>query len=416
MRSEFAAASSVASLRTSSGISPIEEILEEARAGRMFILIDDGEPENQGDLVIPAQMATPKAITFMATHGRGLICLALSKARVDQLGLPLMPVRNCARHETAFTVSIEAKEGVTTGISALDRARTVAAAIDTSKGSEHLVTPGHIFPVVARDSGVLVRTGKPEAAVDVSRLAGLNASGLICAIMNEDGTMARLPELQRFSRIHGLKIGTIKDLLAYRRRTEKLVERRISNHILSRFGGEFELKVYINSVDASETIALVKGDLGSGAGAVLVHMLAYLHSADVLGEASARQGQLERAMEVIGSVGRGVVVLLGGCEALTAHYGKARNDTPSGPGSMEDWWVGEQVLGDLGVQDVILLTESDLVSEKPVGSAVNIVGVQPLSLMGPGTRRPGMARGIDGLGEAQALLRGGCAQLSAAGC
>jgi 3,4-dihydroxy 2-butanone 4-phosphate synthase/GTP cyclohydrolase II len=195
-------------------LSTPEELIDEARNGRMFILADDEDRENEGDLVIPAQMATPDAINFMAKHGRGLICLALTKARVDQLGLPLMARQNGTRHETAFTTSIEARDGVTTGISAADRARTIAVAIDAAKGPEHIVTPGHVFPLVAKDGGVLIRAGHTEAAVDVARLAGLNPSGVICEIMREDGTMARMDDLVAFAQLHGLKIGTIRDLIA----------------------------------------------------------------------------------------------------------------------------------------------------------------------------------------------------------
>src|SRR5437868_8635606 len=202
-----------------------EDIIEEARKGRMFILVDDEDRENEGDLVIPAQCATPEAINFMAKHARGLICLALTRERVEQLGLALMAQNNGTRHQTAFTVSIEAREGVTTGISAADRARTVAVAIDSTYGPEAIVSPGHVFPLVAKPGGVLVRAGHTEAAVDVSRLAGLNPSGVICEIMREDGTMARLEDLMDFARAHGLKIGTIRDLIAYRLKKDHLVER-----------------------------------------------------------------------------------------------------------------------------------------------------------------------------------------------
>src|SRR3954451_22595805 len=216
-----------------------EQIIDEARNGRMFILVDDEDRENEGDLIIPAQMATPDAINFMAKHGRGLICLALAKERVDQLGLQPMSRSNGARLETAFTTSIEARDGVTTGISAADRARTVSVAIDAGKGAEHVVSPGHVFPLVARDGGVLVRAGHTEAAVDVARLAGLNPSGVICEVMKDDGTMARLPDLIAFAQLHGLKIGTIADLIAYRRRTERYVERVLEQPFESVHGGPF---------------------------------------------------------------------------------------------------------------------------------------------------------------------------------
>jgi 3,4-dihydroxy 2-butanone 4-phosphate synthase/GTP cyclohydrolase II len=357
-------------------ISPIEEILEEARSGRMFILVDDEERENEGDLVIPAQMASSAAINFMAMHGRGLICLALSKERVDQLGLPLMSRRNGTLHQTAFTVSIEAREGVTTGISAADRARTVAVATDPACGSAHLVSPGHVFPLVARDGGVLVRAGHTEAAVDVSRLAGLNAAGVICEIMNDDGTMARLPQLMRFAQTHDLKIATIKDLIAYRRRTEKLVQCVTSDSILSRFGGPFQLKVYASRIDASESIALVRGDV-SGSAPVLVRMHPYLPSVDVLGEECPRAGQLEQAMRIIAEAGRGVLVLLKEWRDLADHYG----DAPARAGAeqaLRDYGIGAQVLNDLGVQNMILLTNSHPVPNALEGYGLNIVDFQPI--------------------------------------
>src|SRR3954453_12841983 len=206
-------------------ISPTEELIEEARRGRMFILVDDEDRENEGDLVIPGQFATPDAINFMAKYARGLICLALGRHRVEQLGLPLMAAANGTRHATAFTVSIEAKEGVTTGISAADRSHTIAVAINPEMVRDDIVTPGHIFPLMARDGGTLVRAGHTEASVDLARLAGLNPSAVICEIMNDDGTMARMPDLVAFAQHHGLKLGTIADLIAHRRRTERLVRR-----------------------------------------------------------------------------------------------------------------------------------------------------------------------------------------------
>src|SRR6478736_3355176 len=238
-----------------------EEIINEARNGRMFILVDDEDRENEGDLVIPAQMATPDAINFMATHGRGLICLALSAQRVQQLGLNLMSADNGTRHSTAFTISIEAREGVTTGISAADRARTVSVAIDAGKTADDIVTPGHVFPLAAREGGVLVRAGHTEAAVDISRLAGLNPSGVICEIMNVDGSMARLEDLIRFGRKHGLKIGTIRDLIAYRRRHDHLVEKHAEGRFHSRWGGDWRALSFYNKATKGETMALVKGHI-----------------------------------------------------------------------------------------------------------------------------------------------------------
>src|SRR5687768_3645963 len=229
-----------------------EQIIDEARNGRMFILVDDEDRENEGELVIPAQMATPDAINFMARHGRSLICLAMTKERVDQLDLPLMPRRNDSRLETAFTISIEAKEGVTTGISAADRARTISVAIDASNGRENLVTPGHVFPLVARDGGVLVRAGHTEAAVDIARLAGLQSAGVICEIMNDDGSMARLDDLVGFAQLHGMKIGTIADLIAYRRRTERHIIRTTESDFQSIYGGDMRLSVFRNTLDGCE--------------------------------------------------------------------------------------------------------------------------------------------------------------------
>ncbi|MBS0479829.1 MAG: 3,4-dihydroxy-2-butanone-4-phosphate synthase, partial [Proteobacteria bacterium] len=288
---------------------PIEEIIEEARNGRMFILVDDEDRENEGDLIVPAQMATPDAINFMAKHGRGLICLALTRDRVDSLGLELMSRNNGTRHETAFTVSIEAREGVTTGISAHDRARTVSVAIDAAKHRQDIVTPGHVFPLVARDGGVLVRAGHTEAAVDVARLAGLNPSGVICEIMKDDGTMARMDDLIAFAEQHKLKIGTIRDLIAYRRQHDHLVERRAEARFTSRWGGEWLARTYYNKATGTEQIALIKGRIDPDK-PTLVRMHAMNVFTDMFGEGGPRGDLLARSMELIGEAGSGVVVLL----------------------------------------------------------------------------------------------------------
>ncbi|OIP84068.1 MAG: 3,4-dihydroxy-2-butanone-4-phosphate synthase, partial [Rhodobacterales bacterium CG2_30_65_12] len=245
----------------SDAISSIEEIIEDARNGRMFVLVDHEDRENEGDLVIPAQMATPEAVNFMARNGRGLICLAMPGERIDALGLTLMSTQNASRHETAFTVSIEAREGVTTGISAHDRACTVAVAIDPTKGPADIVTPGHVFPLRARDGGVLVRAGHTEAAVDIARLAGLQPAGVICEIMNDDGTMARLPELIAFAQKHGLKVGTIADLIAYRRRHDNLVKESAKKRVTSEHGGAWCMRVFTDETQGAEHIALTMGDL-----------------------------------------------------------------------------------------------------------------------------------------------------------
>jgi len=295
----------------SAAVSKIEEIIEDARNGRMFILVDHEDRENEGDLVIPAQMATPDAVNFMATHGRGLICLTLPGERIDALGLPLMASHNSSRHETAFTISIEAREGVTTGISAHDRARTISTAIDASKGATDIATPGHVFPLRARDGGVLVRAGHTEAAVDISRLAGLNPSGVICEIMKEDGEMARLPDLVAFAQLHNLKIGTISDLIAYRRRHDNLVKVRSEETITSEFGGEWQLRVYADETQGAEHIALIKGDITTDA-PVLVRMHAMDPMLDVVGVGpKGRRNEFGDAMNLIAEEGRGVLVLLG---------------------------------------------------------------------------------------------------------
>ena len=340
-------------------ISSAAEIIEEAKAGRIFILVDDEDRENEGDLVVPAQMATPEVINFMAKYGRGLICLALPRQRVEELKLPLMPQHNSSRLQTAFTVSIEAREGVTTGISAPDRARTIAAAIDPTKGAADLVTPGHIFPLMARDGGVLVRTGHTEAAVDIARLAGLNPSGVICEIMNDDGTMARRADLIAFAQHHGLKIGTIADLIAYRRRHERTIERSLESEIDSKFGGGFKALVYLNQLNYSEHLALVKGDVTTDE-PVLVRMHALNLLDDVLGcGLSGRGSELEGAMRLIDEAGRGVIVLIRepSPTALSDQV-KARLGQGAPTSELRDYGIGAQILLDLGVKRMVLLSNT----------------------------------------------------------
>jgi 3,4-dihydroxy 2-butanone 4-phosphate synthase/GTP cyclohydrolase II len=340
-------------------MATIEEIIDEARNGRMFILIDDEDRENEGDLVIPAQMATPEAINFMAKHGRGLICLALTRSRIETLGLPLMSPANGTRHQTAFTVSIEAREGVTTGISAPDRARTIAVAIDPSKGAADLVSPGHVFPLMARDGGVLVRAGHTEAAVDVARLAGLYPAGVICEIMNDDGTMARTPQLIGYARDHGLKIGTIADLIAYRRRYDKIVERSLETTLDSLHGGEWRMIVYRNQVGSAEHIALIKGDPTSG-GPVLTRVHALHVLEDVLGERrSGKGGELQQAMRMVAEAGRGVVVVLREARPTSLSERIRVQQEGGEPGSdLRDYGMGAQILLDLGVRQMILLSNT----------------------------------------------------------
>ena len=341
-------------------LASIEEIVDEARNGRMFILVDDEDRENEGDLVIPAQMATPDAVNFMATHGRGLICLALSKERVDQLGLQPMSRTNGTRLETAFTASIEARDGVTTGISAADRARTISVAIDASKGPEHIVSPGHVFPLTARDGGVLVRAGHTEAAVDVARLAGLNPSGVICEIMSDDGTMARMDELFAFAQLHNLRIGTIRDLIAYRLRKDRLVEQTAEAQFESRWGGTWTAKTFLNKASGLEQIALVKGRVDP-AQPTIVRMHALSIISDTFAEEGARGGLLEGAMRSIAEAGAGVIVVInrpvpgGLAQALKARAGiRAEGDSEQ----LRDYGVGAQILAELGVHDMILLSNS----------------------------------------------------------
>jgi 3,4-dihydroxy 2-butanone 4-phosphate synthase/GTP cyclohydrolase II len=353
-------------------ISSVEEIIEDARNGRMFILVDHEDRENEGDLVVPAQMCTPNAVNFMATHGRGLICLALPGERLDALGLPLMAAANSSRHETAFTVSIEAREGVTTGISAHDRARTVAVAIDPRTGPQDIATPGHIFPLRARDGGVLVRAGHTEAAVDIARLAGLNAAGVICEIMNEDGSMARLPDLVAFAQRHGVKIGTISDLIAYRRRHDNLVRETSQQSVISAYGGEWQMRIFSDVTAGAEHVVLSKGDI-STPDPVLVRMHAVNPIEDLLGVHPVRAHQLRDAMLAIAAEGRGVLVLLRDM-AMKLEVG----DHVS-PHKLRQYGLGAQILNALGLTEMILLTNSP--SPKVVGLdgyGLAITGTRPI--------------------------------------
>jgi 3,4-dihydroxy 2-butanone 4-phosphate synthase/GTP cyclohydrolase II len=359
-------------------LSSPEELIDEARNGRMFILVDDEDRENEGDLVIPAQMATPDAINFMAKHGRGLICLAMTKARVDQLGLGLMSRHNGTRLETAFTTSIEAKEGVTTGISAADRARTISVAIDASKGPEHIVTPGHVFPLVARDGGVLIRAGHTEAAVDIARLAGLNPSGVICEIMKEDGTMARMDDLVAFAQLHGLKVGTIRDLIAYRLKKDHLVEQTSEAVFESRWGGSWSARSYLNKALGTETLVLVKGQIDP-ARPTLVRMHQLSLFEDVFSEANARSGLLQGAMRVIAEEGTGVIVALTRQVPISALL-----DARSGKGGekdmeqLRDYGGGAQILSALGIHDMVLLTNTHHTPVALEGYGLKIVGERPI--------------------------------------
>lgn len=358
-----------------SPISPIEDILEDARNGRPYILVDAEDRENEGDVIIPAQFATPDQINFMARHARGLICLAITSDRARQLRLPPMAADNRTSMGTAFTVSIEAREGVTTGISAADRARTVQVASDPTKGADDIVSPGHVFPLVARDGGVLVRTGHTEAAVDISRMAGLTPAGVICEVMNEDGSMARMPDLVAFAQLHGLKIGTIADLIAYRRRTERYVERIMDTPFDSVHGGPFRLMLYRNTIEGAEHIALVKGKVEAGK-PTLVRMHQVDFAADILGHVEARQDYVPQALKAISDHdGAGVTVFLrdpdlhGLAERLSGVPRPQAADR-----SLKNYGVGAQILLDLGVRDMIVMSSTRPNPTALEGYGLRIVG------------------------------------------
>ncbi|WP_424941723.1 3,4-dihydroxy-2-butanone-4-phosphate synthase [Aliiroseovarius crassostreae] len=335
----------------SDAIASAEDIIEEARKGRIFILVDHEDRENEGDFVIPADACDAEAVNFMATHGRGLICLPMEARRIEELGLPMMAMHNSSRHETAFTTSIEAREGVSTGISAADRALTVATAIDPANGPAEIATPGHVFPLRARNGGVLVRAGHTEAAVDIARLAGRNPSGVICEIMNEDGSMARLPELVEIAKKHGMKIGTISDLIAYRRRHDNLVRETGREVITSEFGGEWEMRIFTDLTHEIEHVVLIKGDI-STADLVLVRTHALNESQDVLGMGPKPADELPRAMQIIANEGRGVVCLFR--EPRKTLYARDEEE----PGTVRNIGLGSQILSALGLSDLVLLTDS----------------------------------------------------------
>jgi 3,4-dihydroxy 2-butanone 4-phosphate synthase / GTP cyclohydrolase II len=364
-------------------LSSAEELIEEARNGRMFILVDDEDRENEGDLVVPAQFATPDAINFMARHARGLICLALTSARVEKLGLPLMSQQNGTRHQTAFTVSIEAREGVTTGISAADRAKTIAVAINPESTRDDITTPGHVFPLLAREGGTLVRAGHTEASVDIARKAGLSPAAVICEIMNDDGTMARLPDLVTFAQHHNLKLGTIADLIAHRRLTERLVRKVAESAYSHPAGGDWRAVVFANTVEYQEHLALVKGDV-SGPEPVMVRM----HAVDLLDDmtGSPHWIALHNAMHMIGKAGRGILVLIREHRptALAERVRDLNSGTEKPQRELRDYGIGAQILLDLGVKNMILLTNRrrtviglegyglDIVEQRPIP---NVVGV-----------------------------------------
>ena len=368
-------------------LSPIEDVIADAKQGKLFILIDDEDRENEGDLCVLGEWVTPENINFMAKYGRGLICLALPRERTDALGLGMMERRNESRHQTAFTVSIEAREGVTTGISAADRAHTIRTAIDPQRSEKDITTPGHIFPLIGRDGGTLVRAGHTEAVIDIARAAGSETpSGVICEIMKDDGDMARLSDLLPFAKEHDLKIGTIADLIAWRRTNETLVQRSVETDFASRTSGSWRMIIYVNTISNVEHIALVKGDI-SGDDPILVRMHALDLMSDVLDESSPfRNGrELETAMHTIEKHGRGIVVVLR--ESSNASLSsmvsqRVMQDAQSGdnPGhDLREYGVGAQILGDLGVSKMVLISNSKPNVISIEGYDLEIVDWKPLN-------------------------------------
>ncbi|MGB3626632.1 MAG: 3,4-dihydroxy-2-butanone-4-phosphate synthase [Henriciella sp.] len=362
-------------------ISSIDEIIEDARNGRMFILVDAEDRENEGDLVIPASFATPEAVNFMARFGRGLICLSMTQERAKTLNLDMMARDNRESMQTAFTVSIEAKEGVTTGISAADRSKTIAVAIDPTMDHHDIVSPGHVFPLVARDGGTLVRAGHTEAAVDISRMAGLYPAGVICEIMNDDGSMARLPELVSFAQLHGLKIGTIADLIAWRRKNDRYLERRVEAPLESEYGEGFKTVVFRNAIDNSEHIAVVHGQIDANE-TVLVRVHRTDVLADVLGQKGPRSNLVARAMQIIAeSENPGVVVFVNTMRpnSIASRLGlKTPDDDPHTP--LREYGVGAQILRELGVRKMIFLSDTQPTKVAGLeGYGLNIEGWQTLN-------------------------------------
>lgn len=341
-------------------VSTIDEIIEEARNGHMFILVDAEDRENEGDLVIPANFVTPEVINFMAKYGRGLICLAITDERANTLNLNMMARENRESMKTAFTVSIEANEGVTTGISAKDRSHTVQVAIDPTKGANDIVSPGHVFPLVARKGGVLVRAGHTEAAVDISRMAGHYPAGVICEIMNDDGSMARLPELVSFAQFHNLKIGTIAELIAWRRKNDRFLERRIEAPLDSYYGNGFRTVVFQNTLDNTEHIAIVHGTIEpDSVPLVRVHRADVL--TDILGERGPRHNLVEKAMKIIAEDSEpGVVVIVNTMRPniIAERFGAQPETQADSSTPLREYGVGAQILRELGVRKMTYLSNT----------------------------------------------------------
>ena len=339
-------------------ISPIEEIIEDARSGQMYILVDDPDRENEGDLILPAQMITPEAINFMAKFGRGLICLALTKQRINELELPLMNPSNQKNDLTAFTISIEAKEGVTTGISAADRAHTISIAINRDKNKEDIISPGHIFPLMAWDGGVLERAGHTEASVDISKLAELNPSGVICEIMNDDGTMARLPELVNFAKDHSLKIGTVSDLIKYQLKNSKIIELDSERNFESEMGKDFVLKIFKNSLSGEKHYALVK-NITNNKEPKYVRMHKLDITKDIFEEKNIFGNEISKSFKLIEQKGSGAIVLINSDMAPNIQKIFKRRDAEESKLELREYGVGAQILLELGLQKIILLSNSN---------------------------------------------------------
>ena len=339
-------------------LSSIEEIINDAQNGKVFILVDEANRENEGDLILPAQMVTPEAINFMAKYGRGLICLALTKQRINDLELPLMNPSNQKNDLTAFTISIEAKEGVSTGISAADRAHTISIAINKNKNKEDIVSPGHIFPLMAWDGGVLERAGHTEAAVDIAKLADLNPSGVICEIMNDDGTMARLPELIDFSKKHNLKIGTVSDLIKYRLKNNKIIKLISERNFESEMGKDFKLKIFQNTLSGERHYALVKNiSIDEKPTYVRMHKLDV--TKDIFEEKNIFGHEISKSFNIIQEKGKGAIVLINSDMAPNIQKIFNRRDSKNNKLELREYGVGAQILLEIGLHKIILLSNSN---------------------------------------------------------
>jgi len=356
------------------GLSSIKDVIKDASKGKIFILVDDENRENEGDLCVLGEFASPDAINFMAKYGRGLICLSLTRAQSENLGLSLMERRNEGRFETAFTVSIEATNGVTTGISAADRSKTIKTAINPNATKNEITTPGHVFPLISKDGGTLIRAGHTEAVVDIAKLANANPSGVICEIMKDNGEMARLPDLITFSKKHNIKIGSISDLISYRRKNE-IYLKRVSESILeSKFGGVWRIIIYKNIIDQSEHIALVKGVINPNK-TILVRVHALDLLSDVLGKQSTERNgsELSSAMETIANEGNGIIILIRDLspESLSKRISKSLKSTKKQSTNIREYGVGAQILSDLGVKYMTLLSNKK----------ANAIGLEGFDLM-----------------------------------